>query len=126
MRKGPGIQARTALIHPRSVNWGPLATHRSLDPRYVWKLEADFEPVSDFAEEEVATIGLPRPSSTITTNVKNVPVTVSWDGYWLDASIPTNQPNLGLRFINAADDESENIHDVQSGNWGQFSFRMGD
>ncbi|PYJ94370.1 MAG: hypothetical protein DME23_25165 [Verrucomicrobia bacterium] len=109
-----------------SGNWDLLATHRSLDPRYVWKLEADFEPVSDFAEEQVATIGLPRPSSTITTKVMNVPVTVSWDGYWMDASIPTNQPNLGLRFINAADDESENAHDVQAGSWGQFSFHMGD
>ncbi len=107
-----------------SGNWGPLVTHRSLDPRYVWKLEADFEPVSDFAEEEVATIGLPRPSSTITTNVKNVPVTVSCDGYWLDASIPTNQPNLGLRFIDAPNDEGENVYDA-SGSWGQYGFRKG-
>ena len=52
-----------------SGNWDALVTHRSLDPRYVWKLEADFEPVSDFAEEELATIGLRKPSSTITTNL---------------------------------------------------------
>ena len=107
-----------------SGNWDLLATHRSLDPRYVWKLEADFEPVSDFAEEQVATIGLPRPSSTITTKVMNVPVTVSWDGYWMDASIPTNQPNLGLRFINAADDEGGNAYDA-SGSWNQYRFRKG-
>ena len=107
-----------------SGNWDPLATHRSLDPRYVWKLEADFEPVSDFAEEQVATIGLPRTSSTITTNVMSVPVTVSWDGYWLDASIPTNQPNLGLRFIDAPNDEGENVYN-SSGNWGQYGFRKG-
>jgi hypothetical protein len=105
-----------------SGNWYPLVTHRSLDPRYVWKLEADFEPVSDFAEEELATIGLPRPSSTITTNVMNVPVTVSWDGYLLDASIPTNQPNLGLRFINAPNDEGENVYNaIASGT--QYRFR---
>jgi RNA polymerase sigma factor (sigma-70 family) len=107
-----------------SGNWDLLASHRSLDPRHVWKLEADFEPVSDFAEGELATIGLPRPSSTITTNVMNVPVTVSWDGYWMDASIPTNQPNLGLRFINAANDEGENVYDA-SGSWGQYRFRKG-
>jgi RNA polymerase sigma factor (sigma-70 family) len=106
-----------------SGNWDPLATHRSLDPRYVWKLEADFEPVSDFAEGEVATIGLPRPSSTITTNVMNVPVTVSWDGYLLDASIPTNQPNLGLRFINAPNDEGENVYNAASASGTQYRFR---
>jgi hypothetical protein len=105
-----------------SGNRGPLPTHLSLDPRYVWKLEADFEPVSDFAEGEVATIGLPRPSSTITTNVMNVPVTVSWDGYSLDASIPTNQPNLGLRFINAANDEGENAYHARASGT-QYRFR---
>ncbi|PYK99574.1 MAG: hypothetical protein DME19_08190 [Verrucomicrobia bacterium] len=80
--------------------------------------------MSDFAEEELATIGVPRPSSTITTKVMNVPVTVSWDGYWLDASIPTNRPNLGLRFINAADDAGENVYDA-SGSWNQYRFRKG-
>jgi hypothetical protein len=38
-------------------NWDyNLASHRGLDPRHVWKLEADFEPVSGFARESLATV----------------------------------------------------------------------
>jgi RNA polymerase sigma factor (sigma-70 family) len=105
-------------------NWDFFASHRSLDPRYVWKLDVDFEPESNFSDEILATIRLPRRSSTITTNVLNVPVTISWDGYWVDASIPTSQTNLALKFVNAADDEGANVYNA-SGSWGQYQFRKG-
>jgi len=110
-------------VEDASGNWDLLASHRSLDPKYVWKLEADFEPESDFSNENLATVRLPGPS-TIITNVMNVPVTISWDGYWLDASIPTNQPSLALRFVNAAEDGGQNAWNP-SGSWGQYHFRKG-
>src|SRR6266567_2876448 len=54
----------------------------------------------------------------------NVPVTISWDGYFLDASIPTNQPNLALRFVNATEDGGQSAWNP-SGSWGQYQFRKG-
>jgi RNA polymerase sigma factor (sigma-70 family) len=111
-----------------SGNWNPiLQSHRSLDPRYVWKLDMDFEPVSGFADENLATIQLPtgrRTSvTTMTTNITGVPVTISWDGNWIAASIPTNHPNLALEFVKANDDQSE-MKDG-SGSWDQYQFRKG-
>jgi len=108
-----------------SGNWDLLASHRSLDPSYVWKLEADFEPESNFSDENLTTIRLPAGSSTITTNIMNVPVTISWDGYWLDASISTNDPKRALRFVDAANDEGEKVAAEPSGNWDQYHFRKG-
>jgi hypothetical protein len=107
-----------------SGNWNMLASHRSLDPRYVWKLETDFEPVSDFSIESQATIRLPAPSAPITTNVMNVPVTISWDGYWLEASIPTNDANRAIRYVTVKDDQGQSALDG-SGSWGKYSFRKG-
>lgn len=107
-----------------SGNWDMLASHRSLDPSYVWKLETDFEPQSDFAPDSVATLRLPAGRSTVTTNIMNVPVTISWDGYWIDASMPTNQPNLGLKFVTAADHDGA-TGENPSGGGNQFSFREG-
>jgi len=108
-----------------SGNWDLLAGHRSLDPKYVWKLETDFEPVSDFSVQNLATIILPGlGTSTITTNVMNVPVTISWDGQVIDASIPTNHSNLALRFVSAVNDEDENIKDTFASG-GKYNFRVG-
>lgn len=107
-----------------SGNWDGLATHRSLDPSYVWRLEADFEPQSDFAPQNLATVPLPPRSSTVTTNIMNVPVTISWDGYWVDVSMPTNRPNIGLKFVTAANDDGATVENA-SGSWSQFRFRKG-
>jgi hypothetical protein len=104
-----------------SGNWDMLASHRSLDPRFVWKIEADFEPESDFAKESVATLQVPKIGQTVTTNLMNVPVRISWDGHFVDASIPTNYPNLGLKFICATDDEGDQVNAGGGGN--QFQFR---
>ena len=108
-----------------SGNWNPiLQSQRSLDPRFVWKLDMDFQPASGFADENLATVQLPTGRKTsMTTNVMGAPVTISWDGYWIDASIPTNQPNLALKFVSANDDEGE-MQDA-SGSWGQYRFRKG-
>jgi RNA polymerase sigma factor (sigma-70 family) len=119
-----------AYVHMEdaSGNWNPiLQPHRSLDPRFVWKLDMDFQPASDFADENLATIQLPTGRKTsitsMTTNVMGVPVTISWDGNWVDASIPTNQPNLALKFVSASDNQGE-MQDA-SGSWGQYRFRKG-
>ncbi len=117
-------------VHSRledaSGNYDPvLQGHRSLDPRYVWKLETDFEPVSNFPNENTATVNLPGRSSTITTDVMGLPVTISWDGTWIDANMPTNRPELALVFVRATDDQGDDMQ-MPSGGGGQYGFREGD
>ena len=111
-------------VEDASGNWDLLASNRSLDPKYVWKVDADFEPGSDFPAENVATIRLPKGSSTFTTNVMNVPVTISWDGSWVDATIPADDTNRALRFVTAANDAGETSYNP-SGSWNQYFFRKG-
>lgn len=114
-------------VEDASGNWEYLPrvpAWRSLDPRYVWKLDMDFEPESDFPAESLATINLPNPSTRITTNIMNLPVTISWDGPWIDASIPTNRSDLAIRFISATDNQGEEMRNP-SGSWGQYRFREG-
>jgi len=100
-------------------------THRSLDPRYTWKLDMDFEPQSDFAAENMATVNLPRAGSKTSKEVMGQLVTISWDGTWIDADMPTNRPDLALKFVSATDAQGENMHDAAS-SWSQFRFRKGD
>jgi hypothetical protein len=111
-------------VEDASGNWDMLASHRSLDPRYVWKLETDFEPLAGFSSESQATIRLPATLAPITTNVMNMPVTISWNGQWLDASIPTNDPNHAIRYVTVEDDEGQSAVDG-SGSWGKYTFRRG-
>ncbi len=114
-------------VEDASGNWDTLASHRSLDPRYVWKLEADFEPIANFSSEQLATIRLPARGSSVTTNVMNVPVTVTWDGYYVDASMPTNRPDLVLRFVAVSDDAGQSVSEADhpSGSWDRYRFRKG-
>ena len=112
------------LAEDASGNWDTLASHRSLDPRFVWKLDADFVPVSDFPPECLATVRLPPPGSTLTTNILNVPLTVSWDGYWVDVDMPANHPDLELEYVTAADDAGRLAIDP-SGSWNHTRFRKG-
>jgi RNA polymerase sigma factor (sigma-70 family) len=113
-----------------SGNWSSgLQGHRSLDPRYVWKLEMDFEPESNFPSENVMTVNFPArlPKSgpvVLATNLMDLPVTISWDGYWLNASIPTNNPDLALKYICAKNDQGETLKSGGS-SWGKFGFRQG-
>ncbi len=83
-------------------NWGGvLVSRKNLDPAYVWKLDADFEPESGFPPGAMLSITLPKNVSTISTNLMHVPVSVSWNKVWLHASMATNDPNLALQFIDA-------------------------
>lgn len=114
------IQAEDA-----SGNWDYFASHRSLDPRFVWKLDADFEPESDFPPETVLTVPLPKPSSQMTTNLMNLPVTIRWDGQWLDVNMPTAARALALRYVCLADEQGRKAF-MASGSWNQHFFRKGD
>jgi RNA polymerase sigma factor (sigma-70 family) len=109
-----------------SGNWSPgLPTYHSLDPRYVWKLEMDLEPESDFSESNLATIRLPNKGRFATTNnVMGVPVAISWDGTWIEASMPTNRPDLALKLASVFDAEGRK-GESGSGNWTQHYFRKG-
>jgi RNA polymerase sigma factor (sigma-70 family) len=125
----------------RMTNWAPAYIHigdasgnwedisilpawRSLDPRYVWKLDMDMEPVADFPAGSVATVRLPEPRSKIATNVMGMPVTISWDGSWMEASIPTNRPGVALKYVGVSDDQNDEFLEP-SGSWGRFTFRKG-
>jgi hypothetical protein len=39
--------------------------------------------------------------------------------------MPTNRPDLALKFVSATDAQGENMHDAAS-SWSQFRFRKGD
>jgi RNA polymerase sigma factor (sigma-70 family) len=99
--------------------------HRSLDPQFVWRLDLDFEPVRDFPPESVVTLALPRPAEPITTNVMGVPVTVSFDNQWIDATVSTNEPGMALKFIRVADDAGV-PGEFGAGSWSRYRFRQGD
>ena len=107
-----------------SGNQSYFQKHRSLDPRYVWKLDMDFEPESNFSAENMVTIELPETSSPITTNISDVPVVISWDGNYVEANIPTNHSNLALKFVRVGNDQDDNFTEG-SGSWGKYLFRKG-
>ncbi len=119
-------EARFTQAEDASGNWDRFASHRSLDPHYVWKLESDFEMQSDFPPGSVATVSLPASGNTaVTTNLMNLPITVSWDGNWINASMPTNHPELALRCVAITNDSGETARDG-SASWSQYHFRKGD
>jgi RNA polymerase sigma factor (sigma-70 family) len=116
-----------AQLSDASGNWDPvLQYHRSLDPRFVWKLDMDFEPLSSFAETNLADINLPNgPKFSFETNLMGLPIKISWDGAWISSSIPTNNPNLALRFVSVTDTEGRK-NEFSSGGDGQYESRHGD
>jgi len=111
-------------VEDASGNESPvLQSHRSLDPAFVWKLDFDMGPVSGFKPEGVTTVKLHGRRPQTITNAMNIPVTVSWNGDWMEVSMPTNRPDLALRYISAKDDLNEEIIQSGGGSWGHYSFR---
>lgn len=127
------------------TNWSPTYVHAEdasgnstylrrnigLDPRCVWKLDMDFEPTSNFSEESLATLYLPvAPEATLITNVMGMPVTFSWmpqystypEQHYLEANMPTNHPNLALKFVSALDEGGTNIAGGNA-SWDKYFFR---
>jgi len=70
------------------------------------------------------TVPLPATSATVTSNLVAVPVTISWDGNWLQAQTPTNQIDLALRFVCVRDNHGRQAN-WSSGSWSRFSFSKG-
>lgn len=105
-----------------------LQHHRSLDPRCVWKLDMDFEPISNFSEQNLATVVFVEPTAKITTNVMGVPVEISWSNVYskwgnpyITASIPTNRTDLGLQFVSMQDDQGKDLP-YNSAGWNPHGF----
>src|SRR5262249_27852733 len=92
--------------------------------QYIWKLDADFEPESDFHPENLMTINLPKPSVPVVVNLMGVPLTIAWEGNWLDGGMPTIRPALALRFVCVTDEQGRPIS-AGSGSWNQYGFRKG-
>lgn len=121
----PNWGAPYVAVADASGNWDYLLrSHRALDPRFVWRLEADLEPESDFLPASLATVGLSAQPFSVTTNILNVPVTVFWDGSWVNVNMPTNRSDLALKFVCVEDDEGNQCAQG-SGNWGRHHFRRG-
>jgi hypothetical protein len=105
-----------------SGNWDLFASHRSLDPRFVWKLEADFEPWTNFAPAELVSVDVPSQSGKpVVTNVNGVPVTLSVASEHLDGEIPTNRTDVALVFVSAEDYFYKRGYG-RGGNWSQHHF----
>jgi DNA/RNA endonuclease YhcR with UshA esterase domain len=60
----------------------------------------------------------------MTTNILNVPVIISWDGYWVDVNMPTNRQGVALQFV-CVTDEKGNKSVNASGSWNRHFFRKG-
>ncbi|HEY4417303.1 MAG TPA: sigma-70 family RNA polymerase sigma factor [Verrucomicrobiae bacterium] len=117
--------AAYTYVTDASGNWNAnLQRHRSLDPRYVWKLDMDFEPKSNFPEGCSVSVAFPRPAMMI-TNILDIPVTVSWDGKLLTAFIPQNRTDVALKFIGALDSHNRQLK-AGGASWSKYSFREGD
>ena len=96
---------------------------RGLDSRFVWKLEVDFCPASDFSPESLfhfeVPVSLPQP---ILMNFAGVPLEISWvNGDMLAVETLTNRLDLRLLFVAANDREGRNL-DGTSGSWNQYRF----
>lgn len=112
-------------VEDASGNWDyNLASHRSLDPRYVWKLAVDFQPESAFPPECVATLSLPPPKTTTTNIVMGQTITLSYDGSAIDVRMPTNRTDLALKYIGVTDAEGVSASSG-GGAWNQHVFRKG-
>src|SRR5690348_3323544 len=136
------IQTEVWTNGTRLANWTPayiqaadasgnavsyLQTHRSLDPRFVWKLGMDFEMASNFPPENILTVPLQHAGSApLVTNIMNVPVTISWDGQWVDTQMPTNRNDFAIRFISVTDQQGNTGSGSWcTGSWSQYGFRAG-
>ncbi len=104
-------------VEDASGNWdNNFASHRSLDPGHVWKLDMDFQPESALPPHWVATINLPPPNTTITNTHRGQAISLASDGSSIDVAMATNRNDLALRFINATDaDGFSTTH--ADGNW---------
>ncbi len=109
-------------------NWELVQGHRSLDPRYIWKLDMDFEPTSAYSPGDLTTADLSLTAGKkVITNNLGVPITFSWSEHkqWqdvVDVDMPTNRPDLALRVVSVKDSAGKKVN-VEASSWNQYSFR---
>lgn len=107
-----------------SGNWDMLRRHRSLDPRYVWKIDMDLEPQSNFAATNVATATLTT-GQDLKTDILGVPMEFRWwdsGAKYLEAKMAADRTNLALRLVKIEDSKGHNL-DGGSGSWNKSFFR---
>jgi hypothetical protein len=91
-------------------DWTQYQGWQGLDPRFVWKLEIDFSPASEFPPETLHDFRLPMAQSrTMMTNLAGIPLEISWDnppipGFrLLGFRLLTNRSDVRLFFVAAND-----------------------
>jgi RNA polymerase sigma factor (sigma-70 family) len=106
-----------------SGNWEYLRKHRGLNPKFVWKIEMDMEPQSDFPTGSVFVVRVPvSMASPLITNVASVPVTISWvNSDMLSMQIPTNRTELAIKLVTASDDFGNSLQSG-TGSWNRHGF----
>ena len=106
--------------------WVLQRGERGLDPRFVWKLEMDFSPTSEFSPEDLHHFQIPAGLATpLRTNLAGVPLSLSWEQFFdaaaLKVEMLTNRWDLRLLFVAARDGEGRNV-DTGSDSWAQGGF----
>jgi hypothetical protein len=94
---------------------------RSLDPRKIWRIEANLAQDSDFTATNLFTLRIPVSLSTLVTNIDGFPLRGSLNDNWLSVELLTNKSDLRLSLVQAQDQNGTNIAEW-SGSWAQFRF----
>ena len=103
--------------------WSLVSGWRGLDPRFVWRLQVDFAPTSQFRPESLFRFSVPVSLTTpILTNAAGIPLEISWvNQHMLSVEIQTNREDLRLLFVTAKDSAGRDLDDW-TGSWGQTRF----
>jgi len=109
---------------PASTNdWIVHRAWRSLDPRFVWKVDVDFAPQSDFAPGGLCTLQVPvRLAQPIKTNFAGLSFEIKWvNGSMLAVEMTEKRPDLRLVFAGARNSSGKDLYDG-AGSWSQHEF----
>jgi hypothetical protein len=96
--------------------WTLVSGWRGLDPRFVWRLQVDFAPASQFRPESLFEFRVPVSLATpILTNAAGIPLEISWvNQRMLSVQMLTNREDLRLLFVAAKDSTGRNLDDFSS------------
>ena len=91
-----------------SDDWTAYQGWQGLDPRFVWKLDIDFCPTSDFSPETLHDFQVPGSlSRPLVTNLAGIPLEVGLNNWLMPGSrmltfqLLTNRPDVRLFFVSA-------------------------
>lgn len=95
-----------------SDDWTVYQGWQGLDPRFVWKLEIDFCPTSDFSPETLHDFQVPASlSRPIVTNLAGIQLEIGLNNWLVPGSrlvtfqLFTNRADVRLFYVSANDDE---------------------